>query len=84
MRAMPSAPVSPLHRGWPRQSFTTTRAPATGRARSSVVTHARLLLRPRLKCTAIGVTSAPVRTYIGARDASNAAPRMRDSISTTW
>ena len=82
-RAMPLASVLPFHSGWPRQSLMATRAPATGRPRSSVVTHTRLLLRPRLKCTPRLVTSAPVRAYIGALAASSASPRMRDSTSTT-
>ena len=84
MRAMPWASVLPLHIGLPRQSFTATRAPATARPRSSVVTHTRLELRPRLKCTPRFVTSAPLRTYIGARAASSAWPSTRDSTSTTW
>ena len=84
MRAMPAASVLPLHSGWPRQSLIATFAPATGRPRASVVTHTRLDERPRLKCTAMPVTSAPVRAYMGARLASSDWPRMRDSISTTW
>ena len=84
MRAMPAASVLPFHSGLPMQSFTATRAPATGRPRSSVVTQTRLDERPRLKCTPRLVTSAPVRAYIGALRASKDVPRMRDETSTTW
>ena len=62
----------------------TTAAPATGLARSSVVTQTSEFSRPRLKCTPRLVTSTPVRTYIGAVLPSNAAPSRADSTSTTW
>ena len=84
MRASPCASVRPDHSVTPRQSLTATSAPATGCARSSVVTQTRLSLRPRLKCTPIGVTSTPVRTYIGASRSSSARPSTRDDTSTTW
>ena len=84
MRAMPSAPVLPFHSGLPWQLFTATRAPATGRPLSRVVTQTRLDVRPRLKCTPRLVTSTPVRANMGALDSSSAWPRMRDSTSTTW
>ncbi len=80
---MPAPSVRPFHSGRPRQSLTATAAFATGRPRSSVVTHTRLDVRPRLKCTPRLVTSAAVRTYIGPAFSSSALPRMRDSTSTT-
>ena len=84
MRACPLASVLPRHSGWPRQSCTMTCALATGRPRSSVVTQARLLSRPCLKCRPRLVTSTPVRTYIGCGLSSSDWPSRRDSISTTW
>ena len=83
-RARPWASVRPCHSRVPAQSCTATSAPATGRARSSVVTQTALPSRPCLKCTPRLVTSTPVRTYIGAACASSACPSRRDSISITW
>ncbi|MNT51049.1 hypothetical protein D3C72_1879980 [compost metagenome] len=42
------------------------------------------MLRPSLKCTPRLVTSAVVRTYIGARLPSSASPSIGEAISTTW
>ncbi len=83
MRARPAPSVRPLQSTVPRQSFTATCASATGRPRSSVVTHTRLDVRPRLKCTPRLVTSAAVRTYIDPAFSSSALPSTRDSTSTT-
>ena len=82
--ARPRSSVRPLHRRLPWQSCTATSAPATGLARSSVVTQARLFSRPSLKCTPRLVTSTPLRTYIGAGRSSRASPSRRDSISIRW
>ena len=64
MSTTPCALVVPLATSLPVQSDTRTKAPVTGLPLSSVVTQARALSRPSLKCTPRLVTSAEVRTYI--------------------
>ena len=50
-RAMPCASVSPRQRTAPVQSWMVTRAPPTGRPRSSAVTQTSAFSAPHLKCT---------------------------------
>ena len=61
---LPPASLAPFHSGWPRQSLTVTSARATGRARSSVVTHTSAFSRPIFTCTPRLVASTPVRSSV--------------------
>jgi hypothetical protein len=56
------ASLVPLHSSLPAQSRTSTWAPATGRPLSSEVTHTSEDWAPSLKCAAMLVTRAALRT----------------------
>jgi len=81
--ATPILSVLPRHNSLPLQSEMRTSASATGFALSSVVTQTAPFSRPNLTCTDKLVTSALVRTNIGAGLPSNDAPSFCDSSSTT-
>ena len=83
MGARPWASVRPLQSTLPAQSWTATRASATGRAVSSAVTQTSDAAGPHLKCTPRFVTSAAAGTYIGCGLPSKAAPSRGLASSTT-
>ena len=77
MGARPAASVRPLQSTLPAQSWTATRASATGVAVSSAVTQTSDAAWPHLKCTPRFVTRAAAGTYIGCGLPSKAAPEPR-------